>query len=65
MARKRKAKLPRPPKLKIVKVALPREGVVKIVAPKNVDAVVTTTKPGSLVVAPVPRRGGWWRSLFR
>ena len=52
-------------KLRVIKVALPREGMLKIAVPKDVQPVVTHGPGPTVVVAPVPRRGGWWRSLFR
>lgn len=62
MSKKRKAKVK---KLKVVRVALPRDGLLKIAVPKEVQPVVTHGPGPVVVVAPVPRRGGWWRSLFR
>jgi hypothetical protein len=66
MAIKRKAKAKAKAKPKIVKVALPHAGVVRIVAPPGVLPVIAPSKPGVVEIVPIkrPLKRTWWDQFW-
>lgn len=63
---KTKAKKPRAAKKpRVVKVALPRDAILKIVAPPGIKPVVAATAPGVVEIVPLPvEKKTWWDKLI-